>query len=386
MTRNFVRMVMVSIVSFLALTAKADTPMTVSDAFALGSSTGSSSKSEVFGSVSTTNATTNLPSYGTTAPEASYFGGGTGNTMLPGQTKISGCGTTPPSDAAGAMECNAINYLNNIGTYKPAIGLTKNDPLFMKGKEIRNDPGAIAENLGKNYEACKASTTIDSGSTTFEVCHEALSVSQSTCQVNRVVKVAIDRTYQCIDTKSVISTQTCNKQLAVSVAWFNSCTPGSYFGNFWVNTWGNGEVGRRWAGIIINAYCAPDAATMQFSMNATCTESPCSGSAVFAVNAANGATSPQAFTNFVGRSWYSTDYFNRVTYEGGSCNATNCNFTFSTAYADSSCYWDDYSGFVCNSTYIIRARGTFSFVRPHSYHVDTDSWTDNCSQLNARTL
>ena len=73
--------------------------------------------------------------------------------------------------------------------------------------------------------------------------------------------------------------------------WSNSCAPGTWFGNFWVNTWGNGQVGYRYAGIVINAYCQAGS-TVRMSFYAICTESPCSGSADIQVDATRGATSP----------------------------------------------------------------------------------------------
>ncbi len=135
----------------------------------------------------------------------------------------------------------------------------------------------------------------------------------------------------------------CQKLLTVQVAWSNNCTPGTWFGNYWVNTWGNGEVGRRYAGIVINAQCQPGD-TLRLSMRAICTEEPCSGYAeIQASNATNGATSPQTFTNFIGRSWFATDLFNRVDYNGGGCTADQCSFAFCTRYESVSTSCDEYT-------------------------------------------
>jgi hypothetical protein len=167
------------------------------------------------------------------------------------------------------------------------------------------------------------------------------------------------------------------------VSWQNSCTPGTWFGNFWVNTWGNGEVGHRYAGIAINAYCqAGD--TVRMAFRAICTESPCSGSADIQVNAKSGAVSPRTFTNFVGRSWYSTDLFNRVDYKGGGCTAERCSFAFCTRYEAAYTICDDFNCYdiLINQT---RACGTFSFERPRSIATVTDSWDNQCATLEART-
>lgn len=195
--------------------AHAAPPMTNADAFAQGNA--AASTSTTYTGINTSQATNTLQTYGTTSPEASYFGGGIGDTVTPGTGKKAGCAASTPSDPAAAQECNAINYLQDLPSHTPSLGLTRSDPLLVSGKTVTNDPEALAANLGKTYAGCTATTVLDPGTTTYEVCNDYLAIGNNVCKVNRLITVAVDRTYQCIKQDMTIQPQTCNRTITAQI-------------------------------------------------------------------------------------------------------------------------------------------------------------------------
>lgn len=325
----------------------------MSQAFDQGTALGRSGNAAARGQISGNSAQSTVPNYTTNPPEASYFGaGGLGTAAA---AKIGACAAAP--GAAGsysAQACNAVEFSQANPSRRPTFSIAPTDPLLSRAKTILSDPQSIAGNIAGTYSGCAVQTVTQPDIFETLSCHQYRAVEQITCQ----------------------------KLLTVQVSWSNSCPPGTWFGNYWVNTWGNGEVGYRWAGIAINAYCqAGD--TVRMAFHAICTEAPCSGSAEIDVGAASGAASPQTFTNFIGRSWYATDLFNRVDYNGGGCTAEHCSFSFCTRYESEYTTCDDFG---CTTTPIneTRACGTFNFDRPRSIATVTDSWDNQCASFEAR--
>jgi hypothetical protein len=325
----------------------------LSDAFNQGAALGRSGNAAARGQINSDFAQSKVPGYTANPPEVSYFGAAGLGT--PAAEKIGECANGP--GAAGGFSdqaCNAVEFSQTNPSRRPNFSIAPSDPLLTRAKTITADPQAIAGNIAGTYSGCAVQTVTRPDIFETLMCHQYRAMEQVTCQ----------------------------KLLTVQVSWSNSCLPGTWFGNFWVNTWGNGEVGYRWAGIAINAYCqAGDTVRMAFS--AICTEAPCSGSADIQVDAASGALSPQTFTNFIGRSWYGTDLFNRVDYNGGSCTADQCSFAFCTRYEAEFTTCDDFG---CTTTPIneTRACGTFIFDRPRSIATVTDSWDNQCAAFEAR--
>ncbi len=339
------------VIAALAVPAYAQS---LSDAFNQGATLGRSGNAAARGQITGNSAQSTVPHFTNTPPEASYFGSpGLGT---PASARAGAC--AGGSGAAGGFPeqgCNAVDFSQTNPSRRPAYSISPSDPLLTRARTITADPQAIAGNLAGTYSGCTVQTVTRPDIFETLLCHQYRAMEKVTCQ----------------------------KLLTVQVSWSNSCTPGTWFGNFWVNTWGNGEVGYRYAGIVINAYCQTSG-TVRMDFYAICTESPCSGSANIQVDPTSGATSPQTFTNFIGRSWYATDLFNRVDYNGGGCTADRCSFAFCTRYEAEYMFCDEFSG--CTTTLIneTRACGTFTFNRPRSIATVTDAWDNQCAAFEAR--
>lgn len=326
----------------------------MSDAFSQGGTLGRSGNSQARGNVTGGTAAATVPGYSSTAPQAGLYGYGA--LGAPAGAAISNCAQAGDGTAYGNQGCNAINFSQSNPTRRSQFTIAPGDPMLARSKAIANDPNSIAGNVTGTYSACSTQT---------------------------ITRPDIYETRQCNQYRSTES-MSCEKQLNVQVYRSDSCIPGTWFGNFWVNTWGNGEVNSRFAGVAINAYCQPDG-PIRMSMQAICTESPCYGYAEAYVSPTDGAVSPQTFANFMGRSWYQTDMFNRVDYNGGGCNADQCSFSFCTRYEDE--YMDCDGDWGCSAPITInetRACGTFSFDRPRSIFTVTDTWDNQCAVLDAR--
>ncbi|KAF0165652.1 MAG: conjugal transfer mating pair stabilization protein TraN [Rhodocyclaceae bacterium] len=326
----------------------------LSDAFNQGTTLGRSGNAAARGQISGTTAQATVPNYTTAPPEASYFGSPGLGTLS--STHVSACTGASGQTANFAQQgCNAVDFSQTNPSRRPTYSIGPNDPLLTRAKTITADPQAIAGNLAGTYSGCSVQTVTRPDIFETAICHQYPAMEQASCQ----------------------------KLLTVQVAWSNSCTPGTWFGNFWVNTWGNGEVGRRYAGIVINAQCQTSG-TVRMAFYAICTESPCSGSADIQVDPTSGATSPQTFTNFIGRSWYASDLFNRVDYNGGGCTADQCSFAFCTRYESEYSSCDEYMSCTTYPINETRACGTFTFERPRSVATVTDAWDNQCASFEAR--
>ena len=338
------------LIAALAVPAHAQS---LSDVFNQGATLGRSGNAAARGQISGSTAQSTVPHFTTTPPEASYFGSpGLGT---PASARAGACaGVAGSSGNFSEQGCNAVDFSQTNPARRPSFSIATSDPLLNRAKSITADPQAIAGNLAGTYSGCTVQTVTRPDLFETLTCNQYRTMEQLSCQKVRMVQVS----------------------------WRNSCTPGTWFGNFWVNTWGNGEVGSRFAGIAIDAKCQMGD-TVRMSLRAICTEEPCSGNAEIQVDAITGAASPRTFTHFIGRSWFTTDLFNRVDYKGGGCTAELCSFAFCTRYEDwySSC--DDIS---CTSIPIneTRACGTFTFARPRSVATVTDAWNNQCAALEAR--
>ncbi len=344
------RSLVVLVIAALAMPAYAQS---LSDAFNQGAALGRTGNAAARSQISGSTAQSTVPHYTTTPPEASYFGSpGLGT---PASAKTGACASGP--GAAGGFsdqDCNAVDFSQTNPARRPNFSITATDPLLTRAKTITADPQAIAGNLAGTYSGCTVQTVTRPDIFETLICHQYRVVEQLACQ----------------------------KLLTVQVSWSNNCTPGTWFGNFWVNTWGNGEVGYRYAGVAINAYCQTGD-TLRMALRAICTEAPCSGYLEIQVDVTDGAVSPQTFINFIGRSWYATDLFNRVDYKGGGCIADQCSFDFCTRYEAEYTTCDE-SGCTTTPVNETRACGTFSFERPRNIATVTDAWDNQCAALEAR--
>ncbi len=350
------RRLVLSLIAVLAVPAHADS---LSDAFNQGTTLGRSGNAAASGQISGSIAQATVPNYTTAPPEAGYFGSSGLGTLS--SARIAACaGSTGSAGQEGNLSeqgCTAIDFSQTNAFRRPVFSIAPNDPLRVRARTITADPQAIAGNLAGTYSGCSVQTATQPDIFETQICHQYRGMEQLSCE----------------------------NVLTVQVSWSDSCPQGTWFGNFWVNTWGNGEVGRRYAGVAINGYCQMND-TLRIALHAICTEEPCAGDAELHVDATSGAPSPQTFSNFIGRSWYATDLFNRVDYSGGGCTDAQCRFDFCTRYEESNTTCDDQTD-ECQTTTTneTRACGSFSFERPHSIATVTDAWDNQCAALEARS-
>lgn len=345
-----------------------------------------------------------IPNYAPSSSQSGFFAGGQGMTLQPGLDKADACAISPATGTPyNQQECVAINFMRNSPSVRPQYTVTRNDPLLQAGAAVTANPYAVLgpNTVSGNYSACTTTQQTTSPQYETEVCHEFSSLVNNSCSVGLAITVDAQHLYQCAEQLQNLTTptcniprrvdveatyhyqcaqspkqltnQTCNKNVIVTVDRSNSCEPGSSTGEFWVNTWGNDEVGVRYAGISITARC-DIASNIHMDFHAICTEQPCSGSASVDVDPATGASSPQTFSNFTGRSWYESDAFNQVKYLGGNCNGTSCSFGFCTSEVNAP----------RGTTNGIRACGTFNFDQPRLIYTQTDSINDQCVGLEQR--
>ena len=322
------------------------------EAFSRGTEFGRASNSTARSTITGGSAVSTVPHFVATPREASYFGGS--GLSMPAAARLGTCAGPTTGSSFTNQACQAVDFSQSNPTRRPTFSITPSDPLLTRGQAITTDPHAIAGSIAGTYSACTAQTVTRPDIFERLLCHQYHTVEPVTCQ----------------------------KLRAVHVTWRNNCTPGTWFGDFWVVTWGNGEVGHRYAGVAIDAYCEVGD-RIRMKLNAICTEEPCSGTAELEVDAATGATSPQTFEHFIGHSWYETDLFNRVEYSGGGCTAEHCKFDFCTRYKEEPVDCD--SG-RCSVKPLIRTRacGSFTFDRPRIVPEVTDTWDNQCAAFEAR--
>ena len=347
--RRRISTALVAIVVVFSLPA---TAASLSDAFDQGSSLGASGNAAARSVITGQPPSSIVPHFTNSPPEASYFVGTDVGTRA--ASRITECAVAGFNDSFSGQPCKAIEFSQRNPTRRPSFTIAPTDPLITRAKIITADPHAIAGNLVGTYSACSVQTVTQPDLFETLTCHRYPTLENITCI----------------------------KQRLVEVNWAQTCVPGTWFGNFWVNTWGNGEVGARYAGVSINVQCAMSN-TIRISLDAICTESPCAGHAEIEIDAAIGVPSPQTLDNFIGRSWYYTDIFNRVDYTGGGCSESQCSFNFCTRYEESGSDCDEER---CTDYSIneVRACGTFVFERPRSIATIIERWDNQCATFEAR--
>lgn len=160
--------------------------------------------------------------YSTTAPQASLFLGGNGDTLSAGSGKVTACQTGAANpDKFLQQNCDAINFMAKNPTTRPQFTINPNDPNIVKSKAIQANPATLAANsLGYTspaaigaFTGCTNKTVTTPATFTTEVCNDFNSVTSQTCTIGRVVTVNANTNYQCNKTANAYQTQTCNRTL-----------------------------------------------------------------------------------------------------------------------------------------------------------------------------
>lgn len=152
-----------------------------------------------------------LPGYGTSAPETSYFSGGSGILGPYSTAKKTDCASTPASTPALQGQCDAINQMaKQTGPGgKPPIAISPTDPLLLAGRPVQADPSAIIGTVSSTYSACTTKTVTNPGDFVMEYCSDWLTSSAMTCAVGQVVKLDPHYTYQCQESLASAAGNSC---------------------------------------------------------------------------------------------------------------------------------------------------------------------------------
>lgn len=151
-----------------------------SEAFSAGKDFGSSGNSKALSTINSGTATTNIPKYGTSAPESSYYQSGKGLLSGPAASKISGCQSSQAGDAYSQQECDAVNYLyKNSSTRKQYTISPTTDPIITGSANTIKNPGVIG---GASNENCHVETKTTPATYIEETCDQYRAVTTYTCE------------------------------------------------------------------------------------------------------------------------------------------------------------------------------------------------------------
>jgi conjugal transfer mating pair stabilization protein TraN len=132
------------------------------------------------------------------------YQGGKGNPAPAGTQKIIDCAAATPEQLAGfaGTQCAATNFLTKNATTRPAVSISKSDPLISgaQGKvELGKQMGLPSSMSKTTSEAPQCETVIKPGGDKVEtvVCHEEGQAREEKCQVGRVIEVDGEFRYEC---------------------------------------------------------------------------------------------------------------------------------------------------------------------------------------------
>ena len=160
--------------------------------------------------------------YSTTAPQASLFLGGNGDTLSAGAGKVTACKTSAANpDPFLQQNCDAINFMAKNPTTRPQFAISPNDPAIVKSRAIQANPATLAANsLGFTspsavgaFTGCSNKTATTPATYTTEVCNDYMGIAGQLCTVGRTVVVNANTDYQCNKTVNAYQTQTCSRTL-----------------------------------------------------------------------------------------------------------------------------------------------------------------------------
>ena len=195
----------------------------------------------------------NYYSYSNTAPEASLFLGGNGDTSAAGVGKVTSCQTGPVNpDAFLQQNCDAINLMAKNPSVRPQFTINPSDPGIVASKAISANPSTLAANsLGfaspsamVSFTGCTTTTKTTAPTFTTEVCNDVMNTTSPVCTVGRTITVDAKTNYQCDRTTNMYQTQMCNKTINPVVTPTQYCVVagtangiGSYSSTVAVRTW-----------------------------------------------------------------------------------------------------------------------------------------------------
>jgi hypothetical protein len=165
--------------------------MTPADAFEAGKAFGLSPQGAeaAMKAISGASAADKVPYYDTANANSTYYGGGVGDLLTPGTARVTECSTAVYPDAKRQVECDAINDMAKNRAKRPPLVIAPNDPILVKGKTIKGDPASVAGAFGGAYTACSTIDVVKPATYEEEICNEYRSLGEEVCQKQLTVTV-----------------------------------------------------------------------------------------------------------------------------------------------------------------------------------------------------
>jgi len=227
-----------------------------SGAFQDGKSLGSSANQGAFSGINSATAADKIPGYGTNPSETQFFQGGQGQLSEPGVAKMQNCATAAPdSDPINRQECEAVNFLARNPQIRPQFNITKNDPMFIRSKDLSKNAESIFQSLGLNGGSgsstqCTTKTETTPAQYTTEICTVLKEIDQQQCTMGRIIDINTDANFRCDQTINAYETLKCRRSSSITCTGGGTgCAPSgiktdsvsiSGFGRFLVHPTTNG--------------------------------------------------------------------------------------------------------------------------------------------------
>jgi len=358
----------------------------------------------------------NVPHYSTTHPNSSYYGGGVGDLLTPGNARVTECSNVVYKDAKQQVECDAINDVAKNRLRRPPLVIAPNDPILVKGAAVKANPAAIAQAFGGAYGECKTTTVTKPAVYETEVCNEFRTLEENVCHKTLTVKVT--ETTSC-SPGSVMASYWggfyCSRQdgpdwwygpgvlrvrcdpydqTRLYIAALTEAQEGSYGAsgckphrapnpdllpyrpvNAYRNDWQ--LVANGWSKLYIRGGCPPGQIDCVLDVLSTTSD------VVDIFTCPSGQITHEEARNDYGctvnqNGCYTVSYTNRWPY-------VTCQYAGPGSLTPMLCdyYWDEFSsGMTCSP---IVPTATLRFQRPRVIYTTSDSWSDGCATLEAKT-
>ena len=165
----------------------------MSEAFSQGSALGRSGNTRARQQVTSEAASSTVPNYTTSPPEAALYGSGDLN--APAGAAISNCALKGEGSSYADQACNATNFSQTNPGQRPTFTIGPNDPLVTRSQAIANDPQAIAGNIAGTYSSCTTQTVTSPDIFETRVCNQYRTLEAQTC--NKILTVTPFQTPGC---------------------------------------------------------------------------------------------------------------------------------------------------------------------------------------------
>lgn len=130
-----------------------------------------------------------VPQYGTSPPEARYYG--QPNLGAQGNAALSNCATRPADPVCQAQ----LGAVRSANTARPAIPL--DDASVLQARQIARSPSTVLGSLADFYAGCTIDSVDKPASSVLKTCHRRIGIGEFTLQ--RSLSVAVDLSPSCTE-------------------------------------------------------------------------------------------------------------------------------------------------------------------------------------------